>query len=128
LLDADAKFGYIHVAEFQEGMIESFDRNIENLRADAGGGLRGLVLDLRNNPGGLLTEAVALANRFLPSGMIVSLKRRDGAVVETHEASASACTIPEVPLVVLIDRASASASEVVAAALQDHRRARLVGE
>ena len=128
VLDAERRIGYLHVVEFQRGMVDAFDAAVERLEQEAGGELGGIVVDLRSNPGGLLTEAVELANRFLESGLIVSLKRRDGEVVESHTAQLAKCTLPKTPTVVLIDRNSASASEVFAAALQDHERANLVGE
>ncbi|MCA8943374.1 MAG: S41 family peptidase [Planctomycetes bacterium] len=128
LVGPDANIGYLHIVEFQRGMTVAFDAAVERLRERAGGELAGLVVDLRSNPGGLLTEAVALSNRFLESGLIVSLKRRDGEVVESHSAEAAKCTLPELRTAVLIDRNSASASEVFCAALQDHDRASLVGE
>jgi carboxyl-terminal processing protease len=122
------RIGYVWVAEFQQGMVEQLDRELARLRAEAGGELLGLVVDLRNDPGGLLTEAITCANRFLRTGRIVSLKKRGGEIVEAHDAAPEQCTFPDVPLAVIVDRGSASASEVVAGALQDHRRARIVGE
>ena len=128
LVDAEQRLGYVYVEGFQRGVAEAFDAAIADLTAEAGDELRGLILDLRHDPGGLLDEAIALANRFLADGEIVSLRGRDSAIVERHLAEPELCTLPELPLVVLIDGGSASASEVVTGALQDHGRARIVGE
>jgi carboxyl-terminal processing protease len=125
LADPEQRIGYIHVSGFQRGMVEDFDARLSELEAD--GPLAGLCLDLRHNPGGLLTEAVALANRFVAEGELVTLKRRRGEVLERHEADRDACTHPELPLVVLVDEGTASASEVVTGALQDLGRALVVG-
>jgi carboxyl-terminal processing protease len=127
LLDPEAGLGYVHVSGFQREVTAAFDAAVEALRAEAGGELRGLVLDLRHDPGGLLEEAIALANRFVGAGEIVALKRRGEVVVERHLADPARCSLPDLPLVVLIDRGTASASEVVTGALQDHGRARVVG-
>ncbi len=88
---------------------------------------RGLVLDLRGNPGGLFDEAVAMCDLFLADGAIVSAVGRGGRIIERHQAHASG-TQPAYPLAILIDRSSASAAEVVAGALSDRGRARLFGE
>ncbi|MHC5065716.1 MAG: S41 family peptidase [Planctomycetota bacterium] len=127
-LDEGAGIAYLHLSEFKERSIEEFDQAIEILRGDDEAELQGLILDLRFNRGGLLSAAIALANRFLESGRIVSLKRRDGEVVEEHDADPIECDLPKIPLVLLMNGSSASASEVVAGALQDHDRARIVGE
>jgi carboxyl-terminal processing protease len=125
LADADQRFGYIHISGFQRGMVDDFDARLAELESE--GPLAGLCLDLRHNPGGLLTEAVALANRFVAEGELVTLKRRRGEVLERHEAVAATCTHPDLPLVVLVDEGTASASEVVTGALQDLGRATVVG-
>lgn len=127
LVDPGQRLGYVYVSGFQRDVTGAFDSAIESLELEAGGALRGLVLDLRHDPGGLLEEAIALVNRFLESGEIVSLKRRGEVVVERHFAEPERCTLPDLPLVVLIDGKTASASEVVTGALQDHGRARIVG-
>jgi carboxyl-terminal processing protease len=89
--------------------------------------IRGIVLDLRNNPGGLFKQSVSVADVFLRQGAIVSMRGRGGVVLETHEAR-SAATDVVCPLVVLVNQGSASASEIVAGALQDHNRAVIIGE
>lgn len=91
-------------------------------------GLRGIVLDLRNNPGGLLDQAVEVADMFLSSGDIVSIKGRDSAMQRVYSARKQPEDMADVPLVVLINAGSASASEIVAGALRDHKRALIVGE
>jgi carboxyl-terminal processing protease len=89
--------------------------------------IKGIVLDLRNNPGGLFKQSVTVSDVFLKKGVIVSMKGRDGVVMETHDARASSTDVA-CPLVVLVNQGSASASEIVAGALQDHNRAVIVGE
>jgi carboxyl-terminal processing protease len=123
-------YGSIRIAQFQEGTGEEFESTLEKLRQMNGGQLRGLVLDLRNNPGGLLEEAVAVANRFLgerpETAEIVSTRGREPGTSETFTATIGPKE-PPYPLVVLVNGGSASASEIVAGALQDHRRAVIMG-
>lgn len=128
LADPARKIAYIHVDEFSRGVTRQFDAAIEELRVEAGGQLEGLILDLRGNPGGLLHEAVHLCDRFVKTGTIVTLKDRHGQVDAEHLATEDATTLPDVPLVVLLDRRSASASEVFSAAIQDHGRGEILGE
>jgi carboxyl-terminal processing protease len=95
------------------------------VRRELAGGAKGLVLDLRGNPGGLVTEAQLVASAFLRDGRIVTTR---GRAVPTRTLSATGDAVaPRTPLVVLVDRDSASAAEIVAGALQDHHRAKLVG-
>ena len=89
--------------------------------------VKGIVLDLRNNPGGLFKQSVTVSDVFLKKGTIVSMKGRGGRVLETHEARSASSDIA-CPLVVLVNQGSASASEIVAGALQDHNRAVIIGE
>jgi carboxyl-terminal processing protease len=89
--------------------------------------IKGIVLDLRNNPGGLFKQSVTVSDVFLKRGVIVSMKGRDGVVMETHEARPASSDVT-CPLVVLVNQGSASASEIVAGALQDQNRAVIVGE
>lgn len=96
------------------------------LHAQGGAGLAGVLLDLRDNPGGLLREAVLVSDEFLRAGTIVSTRGRDGRVLQSSSAH-SRGTRPEWPMVVLVNGYSASAAEIVAGALQDHRRALVVG-
>lgn len=89
--------------------------------------IKGVVLDLRNNPGGLFKQSVSVADAFLKKGTIVSMRGRGGQVLETHEARAASSDVT-CPLVVLVNQGTASASEIVAGALQDHSRAVIIGE
>lgn len=89
--------------------------------------IKGIVLDIRNNPGGLFKQSVTVSDIFLKKGLIVSMRGRDGKVLETHTARPSSTDIT-CPLVVLVNQGSASASEIVAGALQDHNRAVIIGE
>jgi len=101
---------------------------LENLREKGRQAeIRGIVLDLRNNPGGLFKQSVSVTNVFLRQGAIVSMRGRGGKVLESHSARSTPSDV-NVPLVVLVNQGSASASEIVAGALQDHNRAVIVGE
>ena len=115
--------GYVRLARFSRGAAESLSEALGSLSEPTP--LRGLVLDLRDNTGGLLGEAVGTADLFLEDGLIVETASRLPAEVRTYEASPGAF---EAPVVVLVNGLSASASEVVAAALQDRGVATLVGE
>jgi carboxyl-terminal processing protease len=118
--------GYIRLAEFTEPAEAGIRRAVRRLKAQAGGALRALILDLRNNPGGLLDQAVAVASDFLDQGEIVSTRARHPEDSERWAAKGRDI-LGGLPMVVLIDGGSASASEIVAGALQDHQRAVLVG-
>jgi carboxyl-terminal processing protease len=122
----DDGFGYLNLKSFQERTSDEVSRALDELTRAAGGTLRGLVLDLRNNPGGLLDESVVVADEFLSDGLIVSTRGRDGAAQDEARAH-RAGTRPDFPIVVLVNESSASAAEILAGALQDHRRATLVG-
>lgn len=114
--------GYVRVITFRANAAESVASRLEALLdADA----KGIVLDLRDNPGGLLSEAVETVSLFVESGVVCVIESADGRLRD-YEVSGAA-RFADVPLVVLLDRASASAAEVVAAALADNARARLVG-
>jgi carboxyl-terminal processing protease len=119
---------HIKLKNFQERTDTYLRKELDRLRAQNGGKeLRGLVLDLRNNPGGLLDQAVAVSDRFLPGNLtIVSTKGRNGRSV-TEEKSKDRDTERGYPVVVLVNAGSASASEIVAGALQDHGRATILG-
>ena len=118
----------MRVKNFQDRTDLYLRKELDRLRKLNGGKeLRGLVLDLRNNPGGLLDQAVAMSDRFLPGNLpIVSTRGRDGRNA-TEERSKDRDTEPDYPLVVLVNAGSASASEIVAGALQDHGRAVIIG-
>ena len=119
-------YGYLRIASFQADTAADFDRQLDKLREQAGGTLRGLVIDLRSNPGGLLTSAVQIADSLLEKGAIVSTRGR----VPISDAEFSATPGDRsggASVVVLVDAGSASASEVLAGALRDNGRARVVG-
>lgn len=115
--------GYLSIRSFSHRTPEEFDRALDELEPR---GMRGLVLDLRANPGGILDAAIAIANRFVSAGALVATRAREETQVTS--ADPERATRAGLPLVVLIDGGSASASEVLAAALQDHAAAVLVGE
>jgi len=131
MLDREAGTGYVRVAHFHHDTAETLQRKIETLREE---GLRSLVLDLRGNRGGLLDQAVELADLFVdPKGRlsdpaILRQIGRNEVYSRAVFASGDETAFPAMPLVVLVDRDSASASEILAGALQDHRRAAIVGE
>jgi carboxyl-terminal processing protease len=119
-------YGYVRISQFQETTAEELEHAIKTLTKDNEEPLQGLVLDLRNNPGGVLQASVAVADAFLKSGLIVYTKGRQASAQLRFSASADDL-IDGAPLAVLINNASASASEIVAGALQDHHRALIVG-
>ena len=125
LLEAHPDVGYLKIGGFVEGTREAVRQAVEDLVARSRGKrLRGLVLDLRNNPGGLLQEAVDLADDFLDDGVIVTVRNASDRE-ETYRARPGAWTFP---VVVLLNAASASASEILASALKENGRALVVGE
>lgn len=118
--------GYIRITRFTEQTQPGLERALEQIREEAGDSLEGLVLDLRNNPGGLLEQAISVSDTFLDQGEIVSTRGRYAE--DTTRFNARAGDLAEgLPLIVLINGGSASASEIVAGALQDHHRAIVVG-
>jgi carboxyl-terminal processing protease len=122
--------GHISINEFSRDVGSDVFAAYEGLTVKAGGRLRGLVLDMRRNPGGSLDEAVALSDLFLAGGRIVSQRGRaqGESIVYDAESVFRGDMAKGVPVIVLIDEGSASASEIVAGALQDHRRAVIMGE
>ena len=118
-------YAYLRIAQFQEQTSEQLKEQLAALRKRSGGGFHGAVLDLRNNPGGLLDQAVEVSDLFLNAGGIVSTKSRVGRSM-TFEAE-KGDLLNGLPLVVLINGGSASASEIVGGALQDNKRAVLMG-
>lgn len=119
---------YVRIRAFQDGVARAFSDELDRgaLTSRARGGLRGVVVDLRANGGGLLTEAVDIADEFLAEGVIVSTRARVAEWTEAFPAHRRG-TRPDWPIAVLIDGNSASASEILAAALRDTGRARIVG-
>jgi carboxyl-terminal processing protease len=118
-------YGYVRLAQFQERSDRDVQRALEKLAAEKSG-IKGLVLDLRNNPGGLLNQAVRVSDLFLDSGMIVYTDGRIESQKQKFFAQKEG-TWADFPLVVLVNGGSASASEIVAGALQDHKRAVVLG-
>lgn len=119
-------FGYVRVIQFQIGTATSLRQQLARLAREAGTALKGLVLDLRDNPGGVLDGAIQVSDTFLREGLIVSTRGR----AEDSEVTFSASPkdyLNDAPLVVLVNGGSASASEIVAGALQDHGRALILG-
>jgi carboxyl-terminal processing protease len=123
---AENDVGYIEITSFNERTTEDLEDAVKHLKKEIGAGLKGYVIDLRNNPGGLLDQAISVSDDFLDEGAIVITKGRD--LEETQRTNARLGDIADgKKLVVLINGGSASASEIVAGALQDHRRAIIVG-
>lgn len=123
VVDAANGIGYVQLTGFQKNSTEELDMAIAALRRR---GMRSLVLDLRGNPGGLLNVAVEMAERFIDRGVIVTTKGRAAGQTQVYRAQSRA--IWNMPLTVLIDRDSASASEILAGALKDHNRATVIGQ
>lgn len=119
-------YGYIAIKQFNEKVTKQTEEQLVGLERQAGGKLRGLILDLRNNPGGLFDQAVRVADLFLESGIIVKTVGRYGKVLDEERARPRG-THSGFPMIVLVNAGSASASEIVAGALQDHGRAVIVG-
>lgn len=118
----DENLLYLRVSSFDKKVTDDLKKAIKKNKD-----IEGIVLDLRNNPGGLLTQAINVTDLFVDKGVIVSQKGRENDNEEKFTAKSST-TVSKLPLVVLINGGSASASEIVAGALQDHKRAILVGE
>jgi carboxyl-terminal processing protease len=118
--------GFIRITQFTEQTTEGLKKSISDLSAQSGGKLKGFVIDLRNNPGGLLDQAISVSDAFLEKGEIVSTRGRNAEETQRFNARAGDLTKSK-PVIVLINGGSASASEIVAGALQDHRRATVIG-
>ena len=117
---------YIRITSFNEQTTEGLKREIANLQNQLGDKLKGFIIDMRNNPGGLLEEAVTVSDAFLDRGEIVSTRGRNTEETQRRGAKSGDLTKGK-PIMVLINGGSASASEIVAGALQDHKRATLIG-
>jgi carboxyl-terminal processing protease len=122
----DSGYGYIRIAQFQEKTSQDLGDALKSLKESNQGRLSGLILDLRNDPGGLLDQAVKVANRFVDDGLIVYTYGREKNSSAQFSAQAGTKE-PNYPIVILINSGSASASEIVAGALQDHKRATVMG-
>jgi len=120
-------FGYLRISSFQSHTVESLRQAINQLKKDNNEKLKGIILDLRNNPGGILNAAVGVSDMFLNKGMIVYTEGRNKDSKLKFNAKPNA-KLPDVPLIVLVNAGSASASEIVAGALQDHGRGIIMGE
>src|SRR3984957_16591690 len=118
--------GFIRVTQFNEQTTDGLKKAVADLTAQAGDKLKGFVIDLRNNPGGLLDQAISVSDAFLEKGEIVSTRGRNAEETQRFNARPGDLTKHK-PVIVLINGGSASASEIVAGALQDHRRATLIG-
>ncbi len=125
MIDARNKIGYIRISSFNSRTVGDFDKILAQLEAQ---GLKGLILDLRSNPGGLLNSAIEIADRFIEKGLIARIQPRCG--MPTYISAHKEKTHPDYPMVVLIDRSSASSAEILAGVLQEpkHNRATIVGE
>jgi carboxyl-terminal processing protease len=117
---------YIRISQFNEQTTDGVRRAIGELSAQAGDKLKGFIVDLRNNPGGLLDEAITVSESFMDRGEIVSTRGRNADATQRFVARRSDMTKAK-PLIVLVNGGSASASEIVAGALQDHKRATIIG-
>ncbi|CAG0910663.1 unnamed protein product, partial [Cyprideis torosa] len=122
----EPNLGYLRITSFQSKTTKSLIEAAEQLKEENGGPLKGLVLDLRNNPGGVLSGAVGVSDAFLEKGLIVYTEGRVKDSKLRYDASAGD-VVDGAPLIVLVNGGSASASEIVAGALQDHKRAVIVG-
>jgi len=118
--------GYIRVTQFNEQTTDNLKKALSDISSQAGDKLKGYIIDLRNNPGGLLDQAISVSDAFLDRGEIVSTRGRNAEETQRFSARAGDLTKGK-PIVVLVNGGSASASEIVAGALQDHKRATVIG-
>ena len=122
----DDSFGYFEMTQFHRESALDLEQSLDSIKSD-GIELRALIIDLRNNPGGVLQQAVAMADGFLDEGVIVSTRGRN-LTMQMEFTAHPGQWLPNTPVMLLVDRSTASASEVLAGALQDHARALIVGE
>ncbi|MCC8372374.1 MAG: S41 family peptidase [Rickettsia endosymbiont of Pseudomimeciton antennatum] len=118
---------YVRIVAFNEHTIEELKKAIKTLNNSTKDGIKGFILDLRSNPGGLLDQAVAVSEYFIDSGVILTTKGRTKNSNATFSSKKSAEKAPTVPIIALINSGSASAAEIVAGSLQDHKRAIILG-
>jgi carboxyl-terminal processing protease len=124
-LEKNPRIGYIRITHFGQNTCDELRKAVKF----EGHAVDGLILDLRSNPGGLLTEAIAVCDMFIDNGPIVTVRRRDGRVFRQHDARGGKTIVPgNLPVAVLVNGYSASAAEIVAGCLQDHGRAITVGQ
>ncbi|MBW8708966.1 MAG: peptidase S41, partial [Alphaproteobacteria bacterium] len=117
---------YVRMPGYSEKTADGLEKAVKDLKKQIGPGIKGYVLDLRNNPGGLVDQAVQVSDDFLSGGEIVSMRGRRTADTQRYDAKPGDITDGK-PIVVLINIGSASASEIVSGALQDHKRATIIG-
>jgi carboxyl-terminal processing protease len=122
----EKEIGYVRISQFNEETAVDFEKAIQKLHVSGKAPLKGLIVDLRNNPGGLLDQAVKVADKFITSGVIVSIEGRNKEQKMKFTAHRNG-TLEDYPLVVLVNGGSASGSEILAGALQDHGRALILG-
>lgn len=122
----DGDIGYIRISAFNERTTELLDESLDSLEQDLGAHPAGLILDLRNNPGGLLDQAISVSSMFMDSGEVVSTRGREAHEIERYFAERGE-RFPDTPIIVLVNGGSASAAEIVAGALQDMKRAKVLG-
>ncbi len=125
-IDRENKIGYIRLSQFTEQTTREMVGAVQSMKAD--GGVNGLILDLRFNPGGLLSEAVNISNLFVSNGVIVSQHDAAGIMREAQRARPNMALLQDLPVALLINEGSASASEIVAGCLQDYGKAILIGD
>ena len=125
----EKNYAFIRLTQFQRRSASSIQKALDKLKDEAkkNGGLKGIILDLRSNPGGLLDEAVKVSSLFIKDGVVVSTESRDPSNKNIHYVIKSSKKDLETPLIVLVNGASASASEIVAGAIQDHHRGMIAG-
>ena len=117
---------YIRISAFNERTTELLDESLDELENDLGPTPAGIILDLRNNPGGLLDQAISVSSVFMNSGEVVSTRGRDASEIERYFAERGE-RFPDTPIIVIVNGGSASAAEIVAGALQDMNRAKVLG-
>ncbi len=122
----EGDIGYIRMPGFNEQTADGLEKSVRDLKKQIGPGIKGYVLDLRNNPGGLLDQAIQVSDDFLNTGEIVSTRGRHSEDTQRYDAKNGDVTDGK-PIVVLINAGTASASEIVSGALQDHKRATIIG-
>lgn len=125
---AEGNVGYIRLSTFDEKTTELMTKAVADLQKTIGAKLQGYVIDLRDNPGGLLDQAISVVNLFIDKGAIVLTKGRRPEHADVLNASPGKAIIKDIPVVILINEGSASASEIMAGALQDHKKALIMGE